>query len=86
MMVPDVARRLGAANAALDARPRALVAAAIACLNAARDVWSASDETLDLTTLLDQAMNALIDQMDGAENRSDARLSDGIVLGESGRP
>jgi AcrR family transcriptional regulator len=61
MLVPDVARRLGIANPALDARPRALVAAAIACLNAARDVWTASDGTLDLPTLLDQAMNALTD-------------------------
>jgi hypothetical protein len=61
MLVPDVARRLGIANAALDARPRALVAAAIACLNAARDVWTVSDGSLDLPTLLDQAMNALTD-------------------------
>jgi hypothetical protein len=61
MMVPDVARRLGVANASLDARPRALVAAAIACLDVARDVWTASDGTLDLPTLLDQAMNALIE-------------------------
>jgi hypothetical protein len=66
MLVPDVARRLGIANAALDARPRALVAAAIACLNAARDVWTASDGTLDLPTLLDQAMNALTD--DGVDS------------------
>jgi AcrR family transcriptional regulator len=61
LMIPEVASRLGIANPARDARPRALVAAAIACLNAARDVWTASDGTLDLPTLLDQAMNALIE-------------------------
>lgn len=61
LMIPEVARRLRIRNAALDARPRALVAAAIACLNAARDVWTASDGTLDMPTLLDQAMKALIE-------------------------
>ena len=68
MLVPDVARRRGIANAALDARPRALVAAAIACLNAARDVWTASDGALDLPILLDQAMTALTD--DGVHSRT----------------
>jgi AcrR family transcriptional regulator len=74
MLVPDVARRLGIANAALDARPRALVAAAIACLNAARDVWTASDGTLDLPTLLDQAMSALTDDASGVGNAPAERL------------
>ena len=59
MLVPDVARRLGITNAALDARPRALVAAAIACLNAAQGCVDCLDGTLKLPTLLDQAMNAL---------------------------
>jgi AcrR family transcriptional regulator len=61
LLAPEIARRLGIADAALDSRPRALAAAAIACLNAARDVWTASGGTLDLPTLLDQAMNTLTD-------------------------
>jgi len=59
LLVPEVARRLDIDSEALDTRPRALVASAIACLNAARDVWTDSDATVDLPTLLDQAMNAL---------------------------
>lgn len=57
-LVPEVARRLGVTSAAYDPRPRALVAAALACLNAAVDVWTASDGAVDLPTLLDQAMSA----------------------------
>jgi AcrR family transcriptional regulator len=61
LLVPEIAQRLGIASDTLDPRPRALAAAAIACLNAARDTWTAPSATLDLPTLLDQAMNALTD-------------------------
>jgi AcrR family transcriptional regulator len=57
-LVPEIAHRLGVANDAYDPRPRALVAAALACLNVAVDVWTASDAALDLSTLLDRAMSA----------------------------
>ena len=60
LLVPEVARRLGVASEACDARPRALVAAALGCLNAAVDVWTASGGTASLPDLLDQAMNALV--------------------------
>jgi AcrR family transcriptional regulator len=58
-LVPEIARRLGAADAAFDARPRALAAAALGCMNAAVDVWTASDGALDIAVLLDQAMDAV---------------------------
>jgi AcrR family transcriptional regulator len=59
LLVPEVARRLGVAGVAPDARPRALVAAALGCLNAAVDVWTDSGGTVSLPTLLDQAMTAV---------------------------
>jgi AcrR family transcriptional regulator len=59
LLVPEVARRLGVAAEAPDPRPRALVAAALGCLNAAVDVWAAAGGALPLGDLLDQAMSAL---------------------------
>jgi AcrR family transcriptional regulator len=59
LLMPEVARRLGVMNQEYDPRPRALIAAALACLNAAVDVWTALNGTVDLQTLLDQAMSAL---------------------------
>jgi AcrR family transcriptional regulator len=59
LLVPEVARRLGVASEACDARPRALVAAALGCLNAAVDVWTASGGAASLPALLDQAMTAV---------------------------
>jgi AcrR family transcriptional regulator len=59
LLVPEVARRLGVASEACDARPRALVAAALGCLNAAVDVWTAAGGTVSLPALLDQAMSAV---------------------------
>jgi AcrR family transcriptional regulator len=59
LLAPEVARRLGISGEAPDPRPRALVAAALGCLNAAVDVWTASDGTTDLADLVDQAMNAV---------------------------
>ena len=59
LLVPEIARRLDVADATRDARPRALAAAALGCINAAVDVWTVSDGALDLAVLLDQAMNAV---------------------------
>jgi AcrR family transcriptional regulator len=58
-LTPEVARRLGVTDQTYDPRPRAVVAAALACLNAAVDSWTAANGTLDLSALLDQAMSAL---------------------------
>jgi AcrR family transcriptional regulator len=59
LLAPEVARLLGVPVAASDPRPRALVAAALGCLNAAVDVWTAADGAVPLPDLLDQAMSAL---------------------------
>jgi AcrR family transcriptional regulator len=59
LLVPEVKRRLAVADQEHDPRPRAVVAAALACLNAAFDIWISSNGGLDLPTLFDQAMSAL---------------------------
>jgi AcrR family transcriptional regulator len=62
LLAPEVARRLGVPGDAYDPRPRALVAAALGCLNAAVDVWTDSGGTVSLPALVDQAMGALAGQ------------------------
>jgi AcrR family transcriptional regulator len=59
LLAPEVARRLGIPSEAPDPRPRAMVAAALGCLNAAADVWTATGGAVPLPDLLDQAMSAL---------------------------
>jgi len=59
LLAPEVARRLGVSPEAPDPRPRALVAAAVGCMNAAVDVWAAAGGALSLGDLLDLAMSAL---------------------------
>ncbi|WP_338899711.1 TetR family transcriptional regulator [Streptomyces sp. TG1A-60] len=60
LMVPEIARRLGAGPGDLeDPRPRALVAAALACLDAAMTVWVACEGEVPMSVLLDRAMGAL---------------------------
>jgi AcrR family transcriptional regulator len=60
LLVPDVARRLGAGpGRPEDPRPSALVAAALACLDAAATGWVACEGTVPLAVLLDRAMGAL---------------------------
>jgi AcrR family transcriptional regulator len=60
MLVPEVARRLGADPAdPSDPRAAALVAAAVACLNAAVAAWGAADGAAPLETYLDRAMGAV---------------------------
>ncbi|MEV6652898.1 TetR family transcriptional regulator [Streptomyces sp. NPDC051219] len=60
VLVPEISRRLGGdSESADDPRARALVASAIACLDAATDAWTAGNGTTPLSVLLDQAMGAL---------------------------
>ncbi len=60
VLVPEISRRLGGGpEPADDPRARALVASAIACLDAATDAWTASDGTTPLSVLLDRAMGTL---------------------------
>jgi AcrR family transcriptional regulator len=58
LLVPEIGRRLGVTDGAPDPRPQALVGAALACLNAAVDVWTAGEGTVNLSVLLEQAMSA----------------------------
>ncbi|MFJ2235145.1 TetR family transcriptional regulator [Streptomyces sp. NPDC087859] len=59
-MVPEIARRLEASpGRPEDPRPTALVAAALACLDAAARGWVACEGTVSLADLLDRAMGAL---------------------------
>ncbi|WP_262060075.1 TetR/AcrR family transcriptional regulator [Streptomyces sp. STR69] len=59
-MVPEIARRLEASPGwPEDPRPTALVAAALACLDAAARGWVACEGTVSLAVLLDRAMGAL---------------------------
>ncbi|WP_235029372.1 hypothetical protein [Streptomyces sp. 3213.3] len=59
MLVPELARRLGAdPGRAEGARPTALVAAALACADAATAGWVACEETVPMAVLLDRAMSA----------------------------
>ncbi|MFG2727851.1 TetR family transcriptional regulator [Streptomyces canus] len=60
VLVPEISRRLGdGLQPADDLRARALVASAIACLNAATDAWTEGDGTTPLSELVDRAMGAL---------------------------
>ncbi|WP_392838870.1 TetR family transcriptional regulator [Streptomyces sp. LN500] len=60
MLVPEISRRLGDSGEPADAlRARALVASAIACLDAATDAWTAGDGTTPLSVLLDRAMGTV---------------------------
>lgn len=59
LLAPEVARRLGIPGDPYDPRPRALVAAALGCLNVAVDMCALSEGTVDMADLLDQAMGAL---------------------------
>ncbi|MBT2337153.1 TetR family transcriptional regulator [Variovorax paradoxus] len=59
-LAPEIARRLGAgADHPDDPRAPALVASAIACLDAATDAWTAGNGSTPLSVLLDRAMGAL---------------------------
>ncbi|KHD72048.1 TetR/AcrR family transcriptional regulator [Actinoplanes utahensis] len=57
LLVPLVAARLPSdLPAGHDPAPRALVASAVACLNAAMQAWADGDATVSRDTLLDRAM------------------------------
>ena len=57
LLAPDVQRRLGLPESELpDPRARALVAAALACLDAAVDAWYESGGALDPVQLFDDAI------------------------------
>jgi AcrR family transcriptional regulator len=58
LLVPELARRMGHPDDDLgDPVPRAVVAAALACLDAAVQAWRASPDGTDLGGLLDRTMS-----------------------------
>ena len=59
ILAPRLAHRLGGPGPAVDLRARVLVAAGIACLDAATDAWIASGGDVAMPTLLDEAMGVL---------------------------
>jgi AcrR family transcriptional regulator len=59
MLAPEISRRLGGPEPAIDLQANALVAAAISCLDAATDAWTADGGTTPLPALVDQAMGVL---------------------------
>jgi hypothetical protein len=60
LLVPEIAGRLGASpDRPEDPRPSALVAAALACLDAAATGWVACEGAVPFAVLLDRAMGAL---------------------------
>jgi AcrR family transcriptional regulator len=60
LLAPEVARRLATSpDRPEDPRPRALVAAAIACLEVATTGWVACEGAVPIEMLLDRAMGAL---------------------------
>jgi AcrR family transcriptional regulator len=60
LFIPEIARRLGIpADDPLDPRPRALVAAALGCLDAAFQAWAASDGSVEMPVYIDRAMETV---------------------------
>ncbi|MGC9539724.1 TetR family transcriptional regulator [Streptomyces sp. UG1] len=60
LLIPEVARRLGAdPDRPEDTRPSALAAAALACLDVAAKGWVTCEGKVPLAVLLDRAMGAL---------------------------
>ncbi|MDX5564155.1 hypothetical protein PYK79_13690 [Streptomyces sp. ID05-04B] len=60
LLVPELARRLGGdPDRPEDPRPTALVAAALACADAATTGWVACEGTVPMAVLLGRAMSAV---------------------------
>jgi AcrR family transcriptional regulator len=55
LFIPEIATRLGISDDPHDPRPRALVAAGLACLDAAFQAWTAADGDVAMTVLVDRA-------------------------------
>ncbi|UGT42580.1 TetR/AcrR family transcriptional regulator [Nocardia yamanashiensis] len=59
LLAPETARRLGAdPDDPADPRPRAMVAATLACFDIVTEIWVDSGGTADLSELLERAMSA----------------------------
>jgi AcrR family transcriptional regulator len=58
LFLPEIAVRLGISDDPCDPRPRALAAAALGCLDAAFQAWTAADEA-DMATFIDRAFDVV---------------------------
>jgi AcrR family transcriptional regulator len=61
-LLPIVQLRMGLEQDPVDPRPRALVAGAFACSDAAVETWVASSDSLDVVELYDQCVAAVREQ------------------------
>jgi AcrR family transcriptional regulator len=60
LLIPEVARRMGSdPGDPTDPRPAALVAAIVACVDAAVAAWASADGGLPLPRLIDSALDAI---------------------------
>jgi regulator of sirC expression with transglutaminase-like and TPR domain len=60
LLAPEIARRLGAdPHDATDPRPRALIAAALSCVEVIIAAWAASNGTQQLPQVLYRAMDSI---------------------------
>jgi AcrR family transcriptional regulator len=59
LLVPEIARRLGTVSTAKDVRAYAIVASAMACLDAAGAAWALSEDAASVEELLDEAIRAV---------------------------
>lgn len=59
LLIPEVSTRLGLADDPSDPRPRALVAAALGCLDAAFQAWATTDGGVGMPAFIDRAMDVV---------------------------
>jgi AcrR family transcriptional regulator len=59
LFLPEIAVRLGISDDPGDPRPRALVAAALGCLDAAFQAWTATGGEADMSTFIDHAFDVV---------------------------
>lgn len=59
LLLPEITARLGISDDPRDPRPRALVAAALGCLDAAFQVWTATDDEVDMPAFIDRAFDVV---------------------------
>ncbi|MEU6224880.1 TetR family transcriptional regulator [Streptomyces sp. NPDC047042] len=59
LLVPDIAKRLGATDPMAEVRARALVACALACSEVATETWVRSNGTVDMEEVFDAAVAAV---------------------------
>jgi AcrR family transcriptional regulator len=59
LLIPEIARRIGASDPVADPRPAALISSALGCLDAALHAWAHADGNSPFDDLLDIAMASI---------------------------